>query len=99
MKITKNMVIRPSGEARELALFAENDSQIYRQSIKPTIDNLRRKVARGTYDAQKAIIAFYYVADAASRKYNKDFGYSFTVTERCTAAADLLDFFEDEIFA
>lgn len=97
MKKTKNMVYAPSVDARELAVFTENDSILYRYYIIPAIDNLKKKVARGVFDAEKAVLYFYRVATAASDKYYQDFGYRFSVTARYTAAADLLEFFADEI--
>lgn len=52
MKRTKNMIYKASDEARELFLYATNESALYRQMIKPAIENLKKKVAKGTYDAE-----------------------------------------------
>lgn len=41
--------------ARELALYAINDSQIYRQRIIPFIKNYARKKRKGIFDKKKAI--------------------------------------------
>ena len=59
MKRTKNMIYKASDEARELFLYATNKEALYRQMIKPAIENLRKKVAKGTYDADKAADLFY----------------------------------------
>jgi hypothetical protein len=54
-------------------------------------------MAKGVFNADKAIDAFYHVADAASKQYHKDFGYLFTVTERFTAATDMVDYYMENI--
>ena len=97
MKRTKNMIYKASDEARELFLYATNEEALYRQMIKPAIENLRKKVAKGTYDADKAADLFYYTADRAAKMYNKDFGGVFTVQQRFTAAVDMVSFFDDSI--
>lgn len=50
MKRTKNMIYKASDEARELFLYATNESALYRQMIKPAIENLKKKVAKGIGD-------------------------------------------------
>lgn len=90
--------------ARELALYAENDSDIYFQHIKPVIACLNRKAAQQSFDIQKAYKAWENVAKAAAIKYNKDFGtpgtpyyYMFNASTRTMAAHLLHDSFCDEI--
>lgn len=90
MKHTKNHVVELSVEARELALFADNEREVYPRII-AAVNCCHKHFKRGKYDEKKAIDAFYYVADFAARLYNRNFGYMFTVTERYTAAAILLD--------
>ena len=97
MKRTKSMIYNPSIEARELLLVATNEGRLYSSMIVPIVRNMARKMAKGTFDADKAIDAFYHVADAASKQYNKDFGYLFTVTERFTAAKDMVDYYMENI--
>ena len=97
MKRTKSMIYNPSIEARELLLVATNEGKLYTSMIVPIVRNMARKMAKGTFDADKAIDAFYHVADAASKQYNKDFGYLFTVTERFTAAKDMVDYYMENI--
>lgn len=60
-------------DARELALFAENDGDLYRTSVQPIIANLARKVAAGTYDAGKAVALWRYAADSAAQRYTRAF--------------------------
>lgn len=59
---------------RELSLYIENDSDIYRQHTMPVFKNLSRKWRRGTFDASKAPKAFSYVVEAGAKKYHKEFG-------------------------
>jgi hypothetical protein len=60
--------------AREIQLFADNDSQLYFQRMKPILINLSKKHKKGIYDVAKAAKLFRYFIDAAMQKYNKDFG-------------------------
>ena len=93
MKKTKSMVYNPSTAARELYLYATNNSTVYNRRIAAIEKNLKKKLDRGVYDHEKAATAFYYAADEASRLYNIDFGYAFSVTDRYTAAVDMADDF------
>lgn len=56
-----------------------------------------KKTRKGTFDKDKAADLFYYVATSASAMYDKDFGFSFSVQQRFTAAVDMVDFYIDEI--
>ena len=99
MTRTKSMIYKETVESRELFLYATNDGGLYRRMITPTIENLRKKAVKGNYDKEKAIDAYYYVATEASKMYKKDFGYSFSVQDRFTAAVDMEEFYrEDEVF-
>jgi hypothetical protein len=60
--------------ARELELYADNDSLLYFQRRKPILINLTKKYKKGTYDIQKAAKLWRYYIDAALEKYNKEFG-------------------------
>lgn len=60
--------------AREIQLFADNDSQLYFQRRKPILINLSKKHKKGQYDVTKAAKLWRYYIDAAMQKYNKDFG-------------------------
>ena len=89
MKRTKNMVYAPNDESEELVLFAPNESDVY-EYMKVVANSLKRHAKN--YDPDKAVDSWYRVATMASDKYNKWFGYRFTVTERFTAAVE----FEEE---
>lgn len=99
MKHTKNTVIKHSIESRELMLFAVNESVLYEQ-IKSVIKCLARYYNKGLWNPEKGIDAFYPVATRAAALYSKyygDGGQMFTVTERYTAAAEMLDYFQEDI--
>ena len=65
---------RDPDAAREIELFADNDSQLYYQSRRPILQNLTKKYKKGTYDIDKAAKLWRYYIDAALKKYNKEFG-------------------------
>lgn len=60
--------------ARELALFAINDGDLYRQQGQPIIANLKRKIAKGVYQPTLALKLWGYLAESAAKKYVKEFG-------------------------
>lgn len=97
MKRTKSMIIHETVESRELFLYATNTESIYKNAIVPTIRNIAKKYRAGKFDAEKAIDAFYHVANYASELYHAWYGYKFTVTERYTAAANMKDYFMEDI--
>lgn len=99
MKRTRSMIYKKTVESRELLLYATNDGNLYRRMILPVIENLRKKAMKGTYNTDKAVDAYYRIACEASKMYNRDFGYSFSVTDRFTAAVDMEKFYrDDEVF-
>lgn len=60
--------------ADELAMFIENDSDLYRQNIQPVIKNLAKKMAKGVYDHTKAVKLWTYSAQWGAQKYTKEIG-------------------------
>ena len=90
---------------RELVLYAENDSRIYRNKTLPVIANLKRKVAKGVFDKELAVKAFQYVADDAAKQYKKEFpaeddgtyDYNFNPATREEVARQLLDLYMEQI--
>ena len=97
MKRTRTMIYKPTQESRELMLYAINNGELYRRQITPVINSLRKKVVKGTYDNEKAVDAWYYVACSASQMYDKDFGYRFSVTDRFTAAVEMEKYFKEDV--
>lgn len=90
-------------DVRELVLYITNEAQLNNQ-VRSIIRNLKRKVARNMYDANKAVDAFMYVAKDGAKMYDKEFGsYSGSSTwlNRDTlkaVATELRDYYEDQIF-
>lgn len=62
-----------SHEAHELVLFAENEHTLANQYTS-IVNNLRRRIAKGTYDPEKAPLLWKYWFDAAAREYTRQFG-------------------------
>ena len=99
MKRTASMKYNETAESHELFVYATNCGDLYRQQILPTIANLRKKAIKGTYNADKAVDLYYYIATAASDMYNREFGYKFSVADCFTAAVDMEAYYrEDEVF-
>lgn len=86
-------------DARELALFAVNEGTLYTRRAQPIMANLRRKIAKGTYDATLAIKAWAYLADDAAKLYAKEYGGNFNKATREAAAAEIAAHYEDELRA
>lgn len=73
-RIGEAPTFRDPDAAREIELFADNDSQLYFQMRKPILVNLGKKYKKGTYDIDKAAKLWRYYVEAAMKKYNKEFG-------------------------
>lgn len=105
-KMSKKNPAREVNEviARELELFIVNDATLYRQMHVPIQRNLITKMARETYDSEKAIKMFLHLADEGAKRYVKEFGYPidlkwfevFTKPTRIAVAISLRDTFEVE---
>lgn len=65
---------RDKDAAREIQLYADNDSQLYYQRRRPILVNLAKKYKKGMYDVDKAAKLWKYYIEAAMQKYNKEFG-------------------------
>ena len=97
MKRTKSMIYKETPESIELLLYTTNDGRIYERSIRAAILNLQKKMKKGLYDPDKAVDLWYYIADAGSKAYYKDFGYSFNVQDRFTVAVELERRYREEV--
>lgn len=71
---TKKPLKEDSDEARELELFATNDSDLYRQSYLPIVKNLERKFKKGVYDKELAKKLWVLHAARAAKKYGQEHG-------------------------
>lgn len=60
-------------EEQEIYLYAVNDGRLYENMTKPIMRNMARKINNGTYDKDKAVVAWEYLVKAAVEKYNKEF--------------------------
>lgn len=96
MKRTKNMIYKPTEESKELMVFTVNTEIIYPYIVN-VVKSLAKKYAKGIYDSDKAVDAYYPIATKASEIYNKWFGYSFSVQDRFTAAVELQEYFYDNV--
>lgn len=97
MKKSKSMFYSPSAEARELFVYTNSNEAVYVQFIAPIVKNLSRKYKKGIFDREKAAAAFYHAMNHANKLYIGDFGYSFDVTARYTAAIDMVDYYMENI--
>lgn len=103
MKHTKSMIYKPSDEARELLLYAINAGRLYDKMIVPVVRNLAKKHTKGIYDATKAVDAFFPIATEAAKMYarefaqNPDWCFIFDVTARYTTAADMVNYYAENI--
>jgi hypothetical protein len=89
--------------ATELALYADNDYQLYQQQREPIEKNLLKKWQKGTYDSKKAVKLWSYLMESAAKKYHKEFGGSgkwydmFNVPTRMAAAKEAAELYESTL--
>jgi len=85
-------------EARELKLYIDNDSALYRQRFLPIIRNLSKHMAKDRYKDSLAVKAFMYLAAAGAKKYVKDFGgdrNTFSKADLKMVAKEFVEEFKD----
>ena len=63
-----------SNATNELDLYIMNNEDLYRRRFMPIIQNLKRKVAKNTYDHERAKQLWQYLIDDAAKEYVKEFG-------------------------
>lgn len=86
-----------SAESKELVIFADSDTDFYREKIFPVRKNLSRKYIAGKYDHALSVKLWKYVADDAAKRYAAEYGESrnwnrmFSVADRKEAAQDMAD--------
>ena len=102
-KVDKNLAKEVDNDlVRDLTLILENDGEVYRRSITPVINNLKKKKAKGQFDEKLAIQAFFHVVEGALKQswFKHYYSYSIetvSVPERYAVAKELLDGFMEEI--
>jgi len=69
-----NAAIADETAATELALYIENDGDLYRQQGQPILKNLANKAAQGKYNHAKAVKLYMYLMESGAKKYVKEFG-------------------------
>lgn len=89
---------------KELYLYATNSAPLYYAAIQPTLENLAKKVERGVFDREKAIISFMKIVTIAAKSYYKEFcspdisWYKiFNVPTRRTVAEEMLNNYSEEL--
>lgn len=80
--------LRGEHEARELLLYCENDGDLYRQQVVHIEKGLAKKLAKGTYDHEKAKKWWMHLAESCARKYVKEFGDERTPWHKMFSTAD-----------
>ena len=94
-----------SDAARELELFAENDSDLYQRSAVPIMKNLSKKFKKETYDPELGVKLWKYHADRAAKAYSKqhstgdDWKTMFTPKDRMEMAKSMEDSWRSEMEA
>lgn len=90
--------------ARELALYAINDSGIYFGYTLPALKNLAKHKAKGPLDRDRALRSLFRVATEAAEHYRREhcsifdkLSDLFPVTARHAAAAEMLDHYASHI--
>jgi hypothetical protein len=86
-----------SHEARELELYCDNTSELYRSRTVPIQQNLSKKYKAGKYDHEKAKKLWQYLAEDGAKRYAKEFAQAnewhsiFSVACRKECASSLAD--------
>ena len=90
--------------ANELFLYASNERTLYTMYVQPILKNFRRKVKKGTFNADLAPKAFDSCVKDAAMRYCKEFGtpgqpyyYIFNAATRREVARRMYEYFVDEI--
>ena len=63
-----------SDDAKELAMYADNNERLYNTSHVPIVKNLQKKMAKGIYDQMMARKLWGHHADRAAQEYHKEHG-------------------------
>ena len=63
-----------SDAVNELDSYINNNEDLYRRRFMPIISNIKRKIAKGVYDHEKAQILWMYLVDDAAKAYIDEHG-------------------------
>ena len=87
-----------SEEMKELKLYIDNDSSLYRQRYMPILKNLSKKKKKGQYRKRLAQRAFMYLIDDGAKRYVRSYGGNvrdvFPKRQRKQLAKDYVEEFE-----
>jgi hypothetical protein len=86
----------------EIHLYADNDYGIYKHFIEPYFQKLEKRMEKGNYKQDKAIVGMKTILDIAYAKYLQDFKSpknTITVGARKIAAKDMIEDFEYDVKA
>ena len=87
-----------SDEARELKLYIDNDSGLYKQRYIPILKNLSNKKKRNKFSKSLAVKAFMYLVDDGAKRYTREYGGNpkdiFPKSKRTELAKEYVDEFE-----
>ena len=90
-------------ESRELFYYIYSTGKIYARTTTPIILNLAKKYEKGVFETEKALKAFYNLACEGAKEYAKEFAHIeefnkiFSVSDRKTAACQLLEYYWENI--
>ena len=90
------MVYKQTAESEELRVYAANDYDTY-QRMRHLEENLKKKIAKGIYNSDKAVDGFYRIATVGSDAYKREFGYGFSVQDRFSCAVDMEETFRGDV--
>lgn len=101
-QLAKAQTMADKDQSRDLTLIICNDGDIYRQSIKPTIANLQKKIKKQNFEPIQAVQAFYNIVLSALKnpRFNRYYTYNIqmvSVPTRYDTAVQLLEYFKEEI--
>ena len=77
---------------------------LYHSRTVPIIDNLRKKIKKGVYDKEKALVLWEHLAEDAAKVWDKKWGTGqgslkmFSKATRRKAAEKLADRYEENLF-
>lgn len=83
--------------AKEIAIWAENEHNLYNQRIWPIVQNLARKRVKGTYDEKLALKLWKYAADDAAKRYSAVHGGTYNVPTRLVIAQILAEDYAESV--
>ena len=97
------MITKKQKKAENYFIYIYSDGRIYARLTVPVIKNLAKKYAKGIFDTEKAIKAFYNVATEGAKAYAREYAHIeemnkiFTVADRKATACALLEYYWENI--